>query len=78
MGYVEVDFSVDVDGLDVVDKIVIFVFFGFGGWVKWEDVVCEGIRFVSVVDIVYVDCLGFVIKLLAIVDGNVGEDLEVL
>lgn len=43
MGYVEVDFIVDVEGLDVKDKIVIFGFFVFGSIIKLEDIYCEGI-----------------------------------
>ncbi|MEB3228556.1 MAG: homoserine dehydrogenase [Synechocystis sp.] len=78
LGYAEADPSADVDGLDAADKIAILASLGFGGRVKREDVACEGIRGVSAVDIAYADKLGFVIKLLAIADGNAGEDSEAL
>lgn len=78
LGYAEADPSADVDGLDAADKIAILASLGFGGRVKREDVACEGIRSVSAVDIAYADRLGFVIKLLAIADGNAGEDSEAL
>ncbi|MBD2654085.1 homoserine dehydrogenase [Synechocystis sp. FACHB-383] len=78
LGYAEADPSADVDGLDAADKIAILASLGFGGRVKREDVACEGIRSVSAVDIAYADRLGFVIKLLAIADGNAGENSEAL
>ncbi|MFM1841840.1 MAG: homoserine dehydrogenase [Cyanobacteriota bacterium] len=78
LGYAEADPSADVDGLDAADKIAILASLGFGGRVKREDVACEGIRGVSAVDIAYADKLGFVIKLLAIADGNAGEYSEAL
>jgi homoserine dehydrogenase len=78
LGYAEADPSADVDGLDAADKIAILASLGFGGRVKREDVACEGIRKISAVDIAYADKLGFVIKLLAIADGNAGEDSEAL
>lgn len=78
LGYAEADPSADVDGLDAADKIAILASLGFGGRVKREDVACEGIRNVSAVDIAYADKLGFVIKLLAIAQGNAGEDSEAL
>jgi homoserine dehydrogenase len=78
LGYAEADPSADVDGLDAADKIAILASLGFGGRVKREDVACEGIRGVSAVDIAYAEKLGFVIKLLAIADGNAGEDSEAL
>ena len=78
LGYAEADPSADVDGLDAADKIAILASLGFGGRVKREDVTCEGIRGVSAVDIAYAEKLGFVIKLLAIADGNAGEDSEAL
>jgi homoserine dehydrogenase len=76
LGYAEADPSADVDGLDAADKIAILASLGFGGRVKREDVYCEGIRPVSAVDIAYADKLGFVIKLLAIAEGQQGEESD--
>ncbi len=76
LGYAEADPSADVDGLDAADKIAILASLGFGGRVKREDVFCEGIRPVSAADIAYADKLGFVIKLLAIAEGQKGEESD--
>ncbi len=76
LGYAEADPTADIDGLDAADKIAILASLGFGGRVKREDVSCEGIRHISAVDIAYADQLGFVIKLLAIAEGNAGEESQ--
>ncbi len=65
LGYAEADPTADVDGLDAADKIAIVASLAFGGRINLDDVYCEGIRKVSVADIIFADRLGFVIKLLA-------------
>lgn len=66
LGYVEVDFIVDVEGYDVVVKVVILVFIVFYIWVIVDDVYCEGIIKVILVDFGFVYVLGCIIKLLLI------------
>ena len=66
LGYAEADPTADVDGLDAADKIAILASLAFGGWIKLQDVYCEGIRQVSAPDIAYAQKLGFAIKLLAL------------
>lgn len=78
LGYAEADPTADVDGWDAADKIAILASIAFGGRIKREDVVCEGIRQINATDISYADKLGFVIKLLAIAKTNSKRDsLEV-
>ncbi|TAE57701.1 MAG: homoserine dehydrogenase [Nostocales cyanobacterium] len=70
LGYAEADPTADVDGLDAADKIAILASLGFGGRINLADVYCEGIRQVTKTDITYATKLGFVIKLLAIAQGQ--------
>jgi homoserine dehydrogenase len=78
LGYAEADPTADVDGWDAADKIAILASIAFGGRIKREDVVCEGIRQINATDISYADKLGFVIKLLAIAKTDRNRDsLEV-
>lgn len=55
LGYVEVDLVVDVDGFDVVDKIVILVILVFGGSVDCVVVFIDGISGLQGVDVDYVN-----------------------
>jgi homoserine dehydrogenase len=78
LGYAEADPTADVDGWDAADKIAILASIAFGGRIKREDVICEGIRQINATDLSYADKLGFVIKLLAIAKINSNRDsLEV-
>jgi homoserine dehydrogenase len=78
LGYAEADPTADVDGWDAADKIAILASIAFGGRIKREDIVCEGIRQINATDISYADKLGFVIKLLAIAKTNSSrESLQV-
>ncbi len=77
LGYAEADPTADVDGLDAGDKIAILASLAFGGRIKRDDVVCEGIRKVGAADIAYADKLNFVIKLLAIAERVEGGAVSV-
>ena len=76
LGYAEADPTADVDGLDAADKIAILASLGFGDRINLQDVYCEGIRQVSKTDITYAAKLGFVIKLLAIAKGQIGDNSQ--
>lgn len=67
-GYAESDPTNDVDGFDTTYKISILASIAFGKQVPVEGVYREGIRAVSKEDIRYADVLGYVIKLLGIVE----------
>lgn len=67
LGYVEADEALDLDGIDAAHKAVILAFLAHGKWVRLEEIICEGIRDVSVDDIRAAAQWGYKIKLLAII-----------
>ena len=77
LGYAEADPTADVDGGDAADKISILAAIAFGERVKREEISCEGIRQISAADISYAEDLGFVVKLLAIAKGGMGQPLQI-
>ncbi len=77
LGYAEADPTADVDGGDAADKISILAAIAFGERVKREEISCEGIRQISATDISYAEDLGFVVKLLAIAKGGMGQSLQI-
>lgn len=68
LGYAEADPSSDVDGFDVQFKLAILSSIAFGHEVLPEAIYRQGIREVGAEDIAYAETLGYVIKLLGIVD----------
>ena len=77
LGYAEADPTADVGGFDAGDKIAILASLAFGGRIKRDEVICEGIDRVSATDIAYAQKLNFVIKLLAIAEKVDGEQISV-
>ena len=77
LGYAEADPSADVDGGDAADKISILAAIAFGERIKRAEIPCEGIRQINATDINYAENLGFVIKLLAIANGGMGQPLQI-
>ncbi len=75
-GYAEADPSLDVDGIDSAHKVVILSSLSFGTMVRLEDVLTEGIRHITPLDIAFARELGYRIKLLGIAK-RVDEALEV-
>jgi homoserine dehydrogenase len=67
-GYAEADPTNDVDGFDTSYKISILASIAFGRQVPIDGVFRDGIRNISKEDIHYADMLGYVIKLLGIVE----------
>lgn len=76
-GYAESDPTNDVDGFDTTYKISILASIAFGKQVPVAGVYREGIRAISKEDIRYADVLGYVIKLLGIVEPVSGDQLLV-
>jgi len=72
LGYAEADPSADVEGHDAQAKAAIIATVAFGAALTSTDVRVEGISDVSGADIANADRLGYVIKLLALVE-RVGE-----
>ncbi|MBC8063901.1 MAG: homoserine dehydrogenase [Chlorobia bacterium] len=67
-GYAESDPTNDIDGFDTTYKISILASIAFGKQVPVAGVYREGIRSITKEDIRYADVLGYVIKLLGIVE----------
>ena len=67
LGYVEADESLDLDGIDAAHKAVILAYLAHGKWVKLDQIICEGIREITVEDIQVAGQLGYKIKLLAVI-----------
>ncbi len=72
-GYAEADPTNDVDGFDTCYKIAVLASVAFGKQVPVEGIYREGIRGIAKEDLHYADVLGFVVKLLGIVEP-IGED----
>ncbi|MEY2458452.1 MAG: homoserine dehydrogenase [Acidimicrobiaceae bacterium] len=68
LGYAESDPTADVEGFDAGAKAAIIASIAFGARVVAADVYCEGISGVTAADIAYAKRLGYVVKLLAIVE----------
>jgi len=69
LGYAERDPTADVEGWDAAAKAAIIASVAFGVAVVAEDVYCEGISGVTPEDIVMAGRLGYVVKLLAVVEA---------
>ncbi len=67
LGFVEADESLDVDGWDTAHKAVVLAWLAHGKWVRYDEMVVEGIRKVTQDDIAHARSLGYAIKLLAVV-----------
>lgn len=65
LGFAEADPSADISGLDAAYKIVILTAVALKADIQIEDVFYEGIENVSLTDAVYLDELGFRIRLIA-------------
>lgn len=74
LGYVEADESLDLDGWDTAHKAVILAFLAHGKWVKYDEMLVEGIRKISQADIQQAASLGYSIKLLAAIERDFESD----
>lgn len=76
-GYAEADPTLDVNGWDSGHKAVILASLAYGFWVPQEKIYVEGIEKISAEDIRFAKQLGYRIKLLAIIKGDKGGEIEV-
>ena len=74
LGYAERDPSADVDGHDAASKAAILAALAFRCDVVADDVPREGITTVDPVDIAFADRLGYVVKLLAVIERTGGSE----
>ena len=70
LGYVEADEALDLDGVDAAHKAAILAFLAHGRWISLDEMIVEGIRDVSLMDIEAARHLGCKIKLLAVIEKN--------
>ena len=69
LGYAEADPTADVEGFDAAAKAAIIASIAYGGRVVEADVYTEGIAHLSPTDIEVATKLGYVIKLLAVIES---------
>lgn len=74
LGYAEADPTFDIEGVDAAHKLAILAAIGFGARVDFDAVRTTGIVQVRAADIAQADALGFVIRLIAQVDVELGSD----
>ena len=72
LGYAEADPTFDIEGIDAAHKLAILAAIGFGAQVDFDAVRVTGITQVRAADIAQADALGFVIRLIAQCDVEVG------
>ena len=70
LGFAEADPTADVEGYDAAAKAAILATLAFDAKVVADDVYREGITKVTAQDIAFADRMGYVIKLLAIAEGD--------
>jgi len=75
-GYAEADPSLDIDGFDTAHKASILASLAYGFHVPLEQVLVEGIRNLSGMDVRFAAEFGYRIKLLAVVKRD-GDEVEV-
>ncbi len=69
-GYAESDPSLDINGVDSAHKLVILGRLAFSASISMEDVIIEGIKDISQLDINFSKELGYIIKLLGILKNE--------
>jgi homoserine dehydrogenase len=75
LGYAEADPTLDVDGHDAAQKLVVMSMLAFGASVNAADIMVEGIRGIEEIDLQFADRFGYRIKHLGI-GYDRGEQIE--
>ncbi len=75
LGYAEADPSLDVDGHDAAQKLIVLCMLAFGAVVNERDMYVEGIRAIDELDFEFAERFGFAIKHVAMAHDR-GERLE--
>ncbi len=73
LGYAEADPTYDIEGIDSAHKLAILASLAYGTQFSLKDVYCEGISWISAVDIEFARELGYKLKLLAITKETNGK-----
>jgi homoserine dehydrogenase len=73
LGYAEADPTYDIEGIDSAHKLAILASLSYGSQYSIKDVHCEGISWISPMDIEFARELGYKVKLLAIAKETGGK-----
>ena len=73
LGYLEADPELDVGGIDAAHKLVLLATLAFGTKPDFNAVQLEGIKHLSITDIIYAEKMGYRIKLLGVAEYKNGE-----
>ena len=73
LGYAEADPTYDIEGIDSAHKLAILASLSYGSQFSLRDVHCEGISWISPMDIEFARELGYKVKLLAIAKEAEGK-----
>jgi homoserine dehydrogenase len=73
LGYAEADPTYDIEGIDSAHKLAILASLAYGSQFSIRDVHCEGISWISPMDIEFARELGYKVKLLAIAKETDGK-----
>jgi len=65
--------KLDIEGIDALHKLCILSYLCYGIWPSPDKVYTEGISKISLLDVVYAQELGYMIKLLAVAKNEKGE-----
>jgi homoserine dehydrogenase len=76
LGFAELDPTADVEGFDAAAKAAILATIAFGATVVADDVHREGMSGITAADIAFAGRMGYVVKLLAIVE-RIGDEVAV-
>lgn len=75
LGYAEADPTLDVDGFDAAQKLIVLCMLAFGAVVHEKDMYIEGIRAIDELDFEFAERFGFTIKHVALAHDR-GDRLE--
>ena len=75
LGYVEADEALDLDGIDAAHKTAILAYMAHGKWISPSEMIIDGIRNISQLDIRFARECGYKIKLLAKIEANLKKNL---
>lgn len=77
LGYAEANPSLDIEGIDTAHKAAILASLAYGEWFGLRPIHVEGIKDITLEDIIYAAKLGYKIKLLAIIKQEDNGDVQI-
>ena len=77
LGYAEADETLDVNGWDAAHKAILLASLSYGKLISYHDVYVRGIEMVTPLDISFAKELGYVVKLLSLVQQHEDGSIEI-